>query len=77
MFKMSGEDDEPEPDNEFAVVILCHHLLLCCYKIKYTGGNSPPDCGSFDGETGIGDPGGECKRCPLNQFGSDENGSNA
>ncbi|MDR1600149.1 MAG: hypothetical protein LBS11_09840 [Oscillospiraceae bacterium] len=57
-------------------MILYHHPLLCYYKTKYTGGNNPPDCGSFDGETGIGDPGGECKRCPLNQFDSGENGSN-
>jgi hypothetical protein len=30
----------------------------------------PPDCSSRDGLTGIGDPGGECLPCPLNQWGS-------
>lgn len=35
---------------------------------------SPPDCRSDDGITGIGTPGGSCKVCPLNQFGSDKNG---
>lgn len=36
-----------------------------------TGGGTPPDCGSSDGVIGVGDPGGECARCPLSQFGSD------
>lgn len=30
----------------------------------------PPDCGSTDMETGVGDPGGECAKCPFAQFGS-------
>jgi hypothetical protein len=38
------------------------------------GGNSPPDCSSHDGETGYGNPGGECFGCPLNQWGSAEGG---
>ena len=38
------------------------------------GGNSPPDCSSHDGETGYGQPGGECFSCPLNQWGSAEGG---
>lgn len=33
-----------------------------------------PECQSFDGETGDGDPGGECAMCPLNEFGSDIKG---
>ena len=37
---------------------------------KYTGGNNPPDCGSFDGVNGIGNPGGDCQNCPYNKFGS-------
>jgi hypothetical protein len=40
-----------------------------------TGGGTPPDCVSEDGETGIGAPGGECAGCPLAQFGSAEKGS--
>ena len=33
----------------------------------------PPDCFSLDMEKGIGDPGGECETCPMNQFGSAAN----
>ena len=41
------------------------------------GGSNPPDCGSFDGITGTGTPGGICKNCPFNQFGSGEGKSKA
>ena len=34
------------------------------------GGGAPPDCSARDGQQGIGDPGGECQRCPLSKFGS-------
>jgi hypothetical protein len=77
-FEMPGEDpSEPDAVKEFSAVILFHHPLHAFYRSKYTGGNNPPDCGSFDGVIGEGDPGGECKRCPYNQFGSGENGAKA
>lgn len=34
------------------------------------GGGNPPDCYSVDGVIGIGDPGGDCRTCPMAQFGS-------
>jgi hypothetical protein len=78
VFEVPGENPG-EPDNvkEFSAVILYHHPLYAYYKDKYTGGSNPPDCGSFDGVTGEGDPGGSCAKCPYNQFGSGENGSKA
>jgi len=39
-----------------------------------TGGGVPPDCSADDGIVGIGDPGGDCARCPLARFGSDARG---
>ena len=78
MFEVPGEDpNEPEAVKEFSAVILYHHPLHAYYREKYTGGNNPPDCGSFDGVYGEGDPGGECKKCRLNQFGTAENGAKA
>jgi len=77
VFEMPGEDGEPDSVKEFSAVILFHHPLFCYYKTKYTGGNNPPDCGSFDGINGVGDPGGNCKTCPLNQFDTGENGAKA
>ena len=37
----------------------------------------PIGCGSFDGVTGRGNPGGLCRNCPYNEFGSGENGAKA
>ena len=76
-FEIPGEDEETETVKEFSAVILYHHPLFAYFKSKYTGANNPPDCGSFDGITGEGTPGGHCKTCPLNQFGSGENGAKA
>lgn len=78
VFEVPVEDpSEPETVKEFSAVILYHHPLFAYYKTKYTGGNNPPDCGSFDGITGEGDPGGDCYACPYNRFGTGENGSKA
>ena len=78
VFEVPGEKpNEPDAVKEFSGVILHHHTLHAYYKDKYTGGNSPPDCGSLDGIAGEGDPGGNCAVCPLNRFGSGENGSKA
>lgn len=78
VFEVPGEDpNEPDTVKEFSAVILHHHTLHAYYMNKYTGGNTPPDCGSFDGVTGEGNPGGNCSKCPYNQFGSGENGSKA
>ncbi|MGJ4848957.1 hypothetical protein ACH6CV_01765 [Bacillota bacterium Meth-B3] len=71
---LPGETDTVK---EFTGVILFHHPLFTYYREKYVGGSNPPDCGSYDGVTGVGDPGGVCARCPLNQFGSGENGGKA
>jgi len=74
MFEVPGEDGEPEPVKEISGVILYHHPVYMRYDQKYTGGNNPPDCGSFDGKTGRGNPGGDCKTCRFNQFGTGEDG---
>lgn len=78
VFEVPGNNaNEPDAVKEFAAVILYHHPLHAYYHEKYTGGSNPPDCGSFDGKTGEGNPGGDCTTCLLNKFGSGENGSKA
>lgn len=77
-FEVPGDDpNSPDLQKEFNAVILYHHPMLAYYKEKYTGGSQAPDCGSFDGVVGIGNPGGKCAECPLNVFGSGENGGKA
>ncbi|SDN06847.1 hypothetical protein [Acetanaerobacterium elongatum] len=78
VYEVPGEDsDECDTVKEFSAVILYHHPVFAFYKEKYTGGSNPPDCGSYDGITGEGNPGGKCRTCPLNQFGSAENNGKA
>lgn len=77
MYETPGDDGEPEQVKDFCAVVLHHHAMNGYYKAEYTGGNQPPDCGSYDGATGVGDPGGDCKACPLNQYGTGKNGSKA
>lgn len=77
-FEMPGDDPEKiETVKEFSAIILHHHPMRAYYKEKYTGGNNPPDCGSFDAVEGTGEPGGECEYCLYNQFGTGENGAKA
>lgn len=78
MFEIPGENpDEPETVKEFSAVILYQHSLNAYYKSEYQGGSNPPDCGSYDGHNGEGNPGGNCDSCPLNQYGSGKNGAKA
>ena len=72
ILEIPGDGDEPEMVKSLSCVILYNHPAFAYYINKYQGGNNPPDCGSFDGITGIGNPGGICKTCPFNQFGSGE-----
>ncbi|GHV49242.1 hypothetical protein FACS189499_10200 [Clostridia bacterium] len=77
VFELPTEGDDTEMVKEFSAVILYHHPLNAYYETKYSGGNSPPTCGSFDGKIGKGMPGGTCASCPYNQYGTGENGSKA
>ena len=80
-FEVPGDNpDEPDLQKEFKAVIIYHHPVLSYYKEKYTGGNEAPDCSSIDGVVGVDKESGEirrCKDCPLNQFGTGENGGKA
>lgn len=80
-FEVPGDNpDEADLQKEFSAVILYQHPILSYYKEKYTGGSEAPDCSSMDGIGGIDKETGEmklCKNCPLNQFGTGENGGKA
>lgn len=77
-FEVPGEDgDDTQLVKEITGVILFNHPANAYYKDKYTGGSNPPDCSSFDGKVGVGNPGGECINCPYNKFGSGDGKSKA
>jgi len=74
-FEIPGDDPEnPDVAKELIGVIVDHHLINAFWQDKYSGGNTPPECSSMEGRVGTGTPGGSCKLCPLNQFGSGEGG---
>jgi len=73
----TGDSDEPEMAKDITGVILYNHPAYAYYTDKYTGGSNPPDCSSFDGIHGTGAPGGNCKTCPFNKFGSGDGKSKA
>lgn len=78
VFEVPGDaPGETDAVKEFSGVILYHHPLFSYYRERFSGGNEAPDCGSYDGVIGVGNPGGPCAQCPLNQFGSGENGGKA
>lgn len=56
-------------------VIIYTKVARAYWAEAFTGENNPPDCTSSDCVTGVGDPGGECAKCPYAQFGTAENGS--
>ena len=43
----SAESDESEMAKDITGVIVYNHPAYAYYHDKYTGGNNPPDCGSF------------------------------
>ena len=73
-FELPGEGDEPDIVKSISCVILHQHPANVYYAEAFHGGNQPPECSSVDGLMGNGTPGGECARCPYNQFGSAGNG---
>jgi hypothetical protein len=75
VFEVPGEDAEnPDSVKEIVGVIVDHHPVNAYWVEKFTGQNNHPDCASLDGKIGEGNPGGNCKACPLNKWGSDTEG---
>ena len=53
-FEIPGEDgEETEMVKEITGVSLYSHPAYAYYSGRYAGGNHPPQCGSYDGITGI------------------------
>ena len=67
-------DGEEEATKTIEGVIVAYRKGRVYWEESFegSGGGNPPDCFSEDGNYGNGNPGGECKTCALNQFGSDK-----
>lgn len=59
---------------ELVGVIVEKREVRAFWAAEFTGGNTPPDCASPDGETGYGAPGGACASCPMAAFGTARGG---
>lgn len=60
----------PQPVQTLEGIILHSKDARSYWSKKLTGAGAPPDCTSGDMVRGIGQPGGDCLRCPFAQFGS-------
>lgn len=49
-------------------IILDAPIRRSYWEGEYEGGGEPPNCYSLDGKVGIGEPGGSCADCPLNEY---------
>ena len=50
--------------------IVVHFKLTRAYWPASQANGTPPACRSDNGIIGVGEPGGQCKTCPLSQFGT-------
>lgn len=55
---------------EGVIVHVQHSKTYWAVDLDTASEVTPPDCSSDDGIHGIGDPGGNCRSCPMNEFGS-------
>lgn len=76
-----GLDGEEESVGELVGVIVHAKTKRAYFAKEYTGGGERPDCYSDDGMVGHGtiasQHGGNCLTCPMSQFGSGKNNSQA
>lgn len=68
-FNVCGPEG-PDVAKEIVAVIVLSRDARAYWSEAFdsSGGNLPPDCHSFDGRFGVGEPGGDCEKCPFSQF---------
>lgn len=75
-FEIPTDDpDTPESATVLEGVILHHHPQYAYWPISNDDEDNKPLCSSFDGKTGIGDPGGACATCQMNTYGTAAKGA--
>lgn len=74
----SDDPDNPDTVTELVGIIIDHHPTNGYWRDPFSGGNVSPDCSSMDGKLGVITETGcvrSCDTCPLNQFGSADDGN--
>lgn len=59
-----------EPVNTIQGVVMHSQKRRAYWSTAEPREGNPPECSSEDGQQGIGTPGGSCRECPYNQWGS-------
>lgn len=67
-------DEDGEPTRTLEGIIVYQHFVRAYWETENPTAGTPPTCSSADGNTGYGDPGGDCHTCPLARFGSRQDG---
>ena len=75
MWNITGPDG-PVATEDIQGIIIYHHTVRGYWpkSIEEVGSRVPPQCSSRDGKTGEGLPGGECRTCAMNVYGTSRNG---
>jgi len=74
-FELPGDDPEnPNCVKSIEGVILYHHAANAYWPESDDEEETIPLCSSSDGKQGVGEPGGLCAICAMNQFGTSANG---
>jgi hypothetical protein len=71
-FRLEGAGGDETPRTLEGIIVAWRSARIY-WKKPYGGkggGTKPPDCTSANGWVGIGDPGGDCSKCPYARFGS-------
>lgn len=69
-FEIVGDPDNPQLERQLDCIILFHRPSNAYWQGDSSEEGNAPTCQSFDGKIGIGTPGGLCRTCDFNQFGS-------
>lgn len=70
-FEVLDDDGQPQPTSELKGIIIDRYPVNAYWADAFSGENNPPACSALDGHNGVGEPGGLCVKCPMNQWGSD------
>jgi hypothetical protein len=75
-FTVPDIDKGEKAVNEIKGIIVAYQDVRAYWQqgLDESGGGTPPDCSSDDCRLGVGEPGGQCKQCPMAQFGTASNG---
>lgn len=73
-FETLGENGEAQPVAELSGIIVDKYRINTRWEERFSGEVTAPLCVSLDARHGVGDPGGDCRACQFNQWGSGPDG---